>query len=171
MCPVTFHTFVRLFSMQFSNNVFLIVGGALIAIIFLIAIVRTSSKKIRRTTRPTSRGPASMQFVCAGCSQQFMHTKRTVAAWEKGTRRFYCNTCHQKWRGSRPPQELQASSPVSAPSQAPASRARDSDVRSSVRTSHSFTESRSGCLGITVIFIALPVIFLFATYLTHLKPT
>jgi hypothetical protein len=160
------------FLMQFSGNMLLIIGGALIGIIFLIAVVRARTKQTRKTTRPTSRGPASLQFTCAGCSQQFTHTKRTVAAWEKGTRRFFCNACHQKWRGSRPPQEAQVSAPVGSPGQVPqsvpVSPARKSATagafaKSSVQSRYSPAESRSGCLGVAVLFIVLPVIFLVAT--------
>jgi hypothetical protein len=159
--------------MPFSDNMLLIIGGALVAIIFLIALVRSHSKQTHKTTRPTSRGPASMQFVCAGCSQEFTHTKRTVAAWEKGTRRFFCNACHQKWRGSRPPQEPLVNGPVSSSSQAPqpaqvspvnASTAARAFAKSSAQTRYSRAESRSGCLGVTVLFIVLPVIFFVATY-------
>lgn len=159
--------------MQLSEAMLLAIGGALVAIIFLIALVKASSNRTRKTTRPTSRGPASMQFVCAGCAQQFTHTKRTVAAWEKGTRRFFCNACHQKWRGSRAPQEPQVSGPVGLPGQvpqpAPTSPARVSVsggafAQSNVRTHNSPAESRSGCLGVSVLFIVLPVIFFVATY-------
>lgn len=159
--------------MQFSDNLLLMVGGALIIIIFLIVIVSASSTQTRKASRPTPRGPASMQFACAGCSQQFTHTKRTVAAWEKGTRHFFCNACHQKWRGSRPPQESQASglagSPSQVPQSSPASPARASAAagalaKSSVRPRYSSAESRSGCLGIAVLIIVLPAIFFVATY-------
>lgn len=152
--------------MQFSDNTLLIVGGVFVAVILLIAITMSGRKQTRTTTRPASRGPSSMQFVCAGCSQQFTHTKRTVAAWEKGTRRLFCNACHQKWRGSRPPQEPQASGSAGSRGQVPqpsASPARTS-TKSSVRTHYSSAESRSGCLGFAVLFVVLPVVFFVAAF-------
>lgn len=159
--------------MQFSDNTLLMIGGASVALILLIAIARAKSKQTRKTTRPASRGPASMQFICAGCSQQFTHTKRTVAAWEKGTRRFFCNACHQKWRGSRPPQEAQTSGSVGSPGHVPqsapvspasASVAARAFTKQSVQARYSTHESRSGCLGVAVLFVVLPVIFFVATY-------
>lgn len=36
-------------------------------------------------------------FICKGCGGSFKHTNRTVSAWKKGSRTFYCGKCHNEW--------------------------------------------------------------------------
>lgn len=126
--------------------------------ILLLVLWWLKSRASRVTQKPTARRPSNMHFVCAGCSGQFTHTKRTVAAWEKGSRRVFCDACHKKWRNAQPPQAQPAGTsressrtPESVSTPAPAFQAR--------------AQSRSGCLGIAVILVVIPVVlFAIATY-------
>ncbi|MET0336079.1 MAG: hypothetical protein ABW190_17580 [Rhizobacter sp.] len=40
--------------------------------------------------------PANLRYTCAGCASQFTHSRRTLAAREKGAKSFYCNACHTR---------------------------------------------------------------------------
>lgn len=40
--------------------------------------------------------PTKLRYTCAGCSGQFTHSRRTLAAREKGAKSFYCNACHTR---------------------------------------------------------------------------
>lgn len=159
--------------MQFSHNMLIAAGIALIAVIFVIVFAKGKSRSPAAQSRPLSRGPASVRFECAGCSQQFTHTKRTIAAWEKGTRRFFCNECHKKWRDSRPPQESQAAIPANRRDHAvqpqAVSLSRNSAsaggfAHPNTRTNNFPSESRTGCLGVAVLIVVLPVIAFVATH-------
>ena len=135
----------------------LLVGlGIAIAIALVLLVFRARATRRTRFERPVSRGPADLRFTCAGCSEQFTHTRRTLGAWEKGTRRFYCNACHKKWRGSQPIPPSQSNKPASAPRSREYIASRNSAQPSvSQRTVRS--RSGSGCLGIAVLLIAVPV--------------
>jgi hypothetical protein len=81
------------------------IAAAAIAVAVLVIGVllrRWRATRTRNVGRPVSGGPANLRFVCAGCSQQFTHSRRTLTAWEAGTRRFLCNACHTLRRGLRP---------------------------------------------------------------------
>ncbi len=159
--------------MQIPDSIFIAVVGAFVAIIPLVVFAKNKSKRTTARPRPLSSGPSNVRFECAGCSQQFTHTKRTVAAWEKGTRRFFCNTCHKKWRDSHPPQESQAVRPAYSHDQTlqppVVSSSRNSTctggfAQPNTRTSNVPRESRSGCLGVAVLFVVLPVILFVAIH-------
>lgn len=79
-------------------------AAAIAAIAFLVGVLylRVRAKRTRSVGLRVAHGPANLRFTCAGCSGQFTHSRRTLAAWSKGTRRFYCNACHTKWQGSHP---------------------------------------------------------------------
>jgi hypothetical protein len=62
---------------------------------------RLRSTRTRNVGRPVADGPANLRFTCAGCSQQFTHSRRTLSAWRKGTRQFFCNACHTRRRGAQ----------------------------------------------------------------------
>ena len=124
----------------------LLVGlGITIAIAIVLLAFRARAARRRRIQRPVSRGPANLHVTCAGCSEQFTHTKRTLGGWEKGTRHFYCKTCHKKWCGSQFPQPPQSDTqvPVSTPGSAPKSR-EQSLQRNSAQPSFSRRAGRSG---------------------------
>ena len=113
--------------------------GFLIAAIIAVAVLLVGawcfkSGASRKAKRPIVRGPSNMRFICARCSGQFTHTKRTVSAWEKGSRKVFCDACHKNWRNAQPPR---------AQSNRPTNQARP--------------ESKSGCLGVCILVVAIPV--------------
>jgi hypothetical protein len=125
-------------------------GVVLLALLAAFAF-RTWRSRSGTSARGTARGPGNLHFVCAGCTGQFTHTKRTVAAWERGTRRFFCNSCHKSWREAQPPQSEQGSqsfhgAPVSANAR-------------TVRGGRSvgLAPARSGCLSVVIVAFVLPV--------------
>ena len=138
--------------------------GAVVAIIVIVAILlRAKPKRTPVLPRQMSRGPASLRFTCAGCAAQFTHTKRTVAAWEKGMRRFFCNACHTKWRDTRPPQPAPQSDPA-PPARQPAiagtaaTRAPTASTPSRTFGAQPMRASAgNGCLGVMALLIAVPV--------------
>lgn len=67
---------------------------ALTLIIILFGATITLAKKLRF--------PPEKDFLCAGCKSIFPHSKRTIAVWQKGFRKIYCDTCHGQWRASQP---------------------------------------------------------------------
>ncbi len=101
--------------MQFSDNTLLIVGGVFVAVILLIAITMSGRKPTRTTTRPASRGPSSMQFVCAGCSQQFTHTSVRSQPGKRERADFFATPATRNGAARAHPRNLkQAALPVRA---------------------------------------------------------
>lgn len=147
----------------------LLAGLAVVFIIIVVALLffRTRAGRTRIVQMPVSRGPANLRFTCAGCSEQFTHTKRTLGAWEKGTRRFYCNACHTKWRGSHPSQPAQGGGTATPGAQPEAGRRAEAfSPAGSVSTRRIGPQparagSGSGCLGFMVLLIAVPVAIVF----------
>ena len=74
--------------------------------------------------------PKAKQFKCARCGTFSPHTERTIEAWRNNKTKFYCQACHAKWLQSRSPQERE-------------------------HLSHS--SSRSGCLGVVLLFALVPL--------------
>jgi hypothetical protein len=91
-------------------------AAAIAAVAFLCGIfyLRARSRRTRSVGRRVSRGPANLRFTCAGCSNQFTHSRRTQAAWENGTRKFFCHACHTKSRGAQAAAGPSASIPSAA---------------------------------------------------------
>jgi hypothetical protein len=79
------------------------------------------------------RKPKERTFKCGRCSTVSAHTPRTIEAWRAGKTKFFCNACHGQWLRSHP-----------APTQ-------------SGRGVTSGRAGNSGCLGVIVLFIVLPV--------------
>ena len=137
--------------------------GAAFAIVVALLFIRARAKRSRGVQRPLSRGPASIRFVCAGCSEQFTHSKRTLGAWEKGTRRFYCNACHTKWRGSHAPHTVQRDGAANSDAQRASGRRAERPLPvGATSNQHAGAEpvrggSGGGCLGAAVLLIAAPV--------------
>ncbi|WP_293007801.1 hypothetical protein [Nitrosomonas sp.] len=77
------------------------------------------------------RQPKETYFECARCSAVSRHTERTIEAWRNNKAKFFCQSCHAKWLQSRPLQERKR-------------------FTSSVG-------SRSGCLGVVVLFALVPL--------------
>lgn len=71
------------------------------AFVIGLLFLRGKATRTRNVGRPVTSGPASLRYNCAGCAQKFTHSRRTLADWKRGTRRFYCNACHTKRRLSR----------------------------------------------------------------------
>jgi hypothetical protein len=138
-------------------TVALVVGAlAIVAVVLgLLAWLRRTGGSSATKTE-AFRGPTNMYFTCAGCSGQFTHTKRTVAAWEKGSRRVYCDACHKKWRNAQPPQA--STTDARAPIHSHADAARSEPRRASRPAYSSDTKAPSGCLGIVLLMLLLPVV-------------
>jgi len=87
--------------MTFEPEVVAVIAIGAVVVIGLL-FKRSRSTRTRSFGRPVVGGPANLRFTCAGCSQQFTHSRRTLAAWRRGDRQFLCNACHTKRRGSQP---------------------------------------------------------------------
>lgn len=123
--------------MQLSTTTIAVIVVAVILVALVLLLRRPG------TRRSPSRGPNNLHFVCAGCKGQFTHTKRTVGAWERGSRRFFCNSCHQSWRQANPGAPAVPSAP------------RVAQGRSSTR---GVVPARSGCMSVIVVVAALPLL-------------
>jgi len=142
--------------MAFAPEVVAAIAVGAVVVIGLV-LKRLRSTRTRNVGRPVADGPANLRFTCAGCSQQFTHSRRTLAAWRRGTRQFFCNACHTKWRGAQPRHQLperkaQTTKPRNGPSVTP-------DPRSVRRRQD---KAASGCLGILLIGVALPAALILA---------
>ena len=134
-----------------------------LVVLVLFVLVRARVKRNRTPQRTSARGPANLSFTCAGCEEQFTHTKRTLGAWEKGTRRFFCNACHTKWRASHPTQPVQGTG-IRAVARPPYSSRSEESAHSAGSHLHSHSANRppraasgSGCLGAALLLIAIPI--------------
>ena len=134
-----------------------------LVVVGLLVVTRKRSHRPDPANSTRSRGPASLHYVCAGCSAQFTHSRRTIGAWEKGTRRFFCSNCHSKWRDNKLPRDV----PVSA---SPTQRRETAILRPSRSTSQnsapqvsrpSLAPARSGCLTVIVVLVAIPIVITF----------
>jgi hypothetical protein len=77
--------------------------------------------------------PKETHFECARCGTLVRHTDRTIAAWRNNKTTFFCQACHMKWVHARTPRE-RGTSPAA-----------------------SISGSKSGCLGVVVLFVAVPL--------------
>jgi DNA-directed RNA polymerase subunit RPC12/RpoP len=77
------------------------------------------------------RQPKETHFKCSRCGANSRHTERTIEAWRNNKTKFFCQSCHAKWLQSRPPQERERFSSAGG--------------------------SRSGCLGVVVLFALVPL--------------
>lgn len=78
------------------------------------------------------RQPKEENFKCSRCGAISRHSERTIEAWRNDKTKFFCQACHAKWLQSRPLQERERFS------------------------SRGTVGSRSGCLGIVVLFAFVP---------------
>lgn len=148
--------------MQLSVALVAWIVVAAVALIFIVSFWQRG----RRTRSPRSslsRGPSSLRYVCRGCSNQFTHTRRTVGAYEKGARSFFCNSCHAKWRetnATKPaaPQIDSRTEPASRNS-TPDRRDSRSPVPSNFNPVTAPTSSRAngGCLGAVILMLVVPI--------------
>ena len=148
-----------------------IVAAAVGLLVALVAVVawRKSAVRSSSTSGRVFRGPSEMHFTCARCSAQVTHTKRTIAAWEKGSRRIFCDACHKKWRNAQPPREAPNGAGGGVASRAGAvttARALSSEASTS-RTQYpayaSETKAPRGCLGVALIMVLVPTAILYFT--------
>lgn len=150
-----------MFELQ-SNILPVGIGIALLVLVFLFRPRKNKGPQHIERVRP--RGPANIRYACAKCAGQFTHTTRTISAWEKGSRRFFCNTCHKGWRSENPP--------IINTAPKPAHRA-NSPVQSSTPASKTFNTSAassrqaagSGCLGIALLLVLVPSAVVYAAFL------
>lgn len=90
--------------MEWSSE--LVFAAAVAAAAFLFGVLWLRGKAQRTRTRGKGRGgaaPANLRFVCAGCGGRFTHSRRTLAAWEKGATSFYCRACYTRSLGEGAP--------------------------------------------------------------------
>jgi len=138
-----------------------LLAGVLTIVVILLGLLawrrRTGGSSATKTA--AFRGPTNMYFTCAGCSGQFAHTKRTVAAWEKGSRRVFCDACHRKWRNAQPPQTSSARAAASAaPSRASVGRGKPDRIPGLAHSSEA--KAPGGCLGVVLLMLLVPFIVL-----------
>jgi hypothetical protein len=99
-----------------------------------------------------------MYFTCAGCTGQFSHTKRTVAAWEKGSRRVFCDACHRKWRKAHPSEVSSTRADAAVAARGDSARHEPARVPSLAYSSEA--KAPSGCLGVALLILLIPVVAL-----------
>jgi hypothetical protein len=75
------------------------------------------------------RRPKEKYFKCSRCGSVSPHTERTIEAWRNNKNKFFCQSCHAKWLQTRSRQEQDQSRGT----------------------------SRSGCLGLIVLFTLVPL--------------
>ncbi|MBX3619208.1 MAG: hypothetical protein KF891_04355 [Rhizobacter sp.] len=116
--------------MTWSPEIVFAVAVGLVAFLAGLLLVRKRAKRTRSVGLKVKSGPAELRFVCASCGGRFTHSRRTLTAWENGARSFYCSACHTRSLGEGAPPK---SSYVPKP------------------------QTRSGCLPVLVLLVALPV--------------
>ena len=145
-----------------------IIGAAATIALFALLPFMVFRKKKRVHVKPGSSyaGPATVKFTCSTCSQEFTHTRRTIAAWQKGLRRMACDDCHRKWRDGRSAEDVarhekNRANPAHAESGTGSgnpTNARSSGYGNvhSGRAVGRDTKGRSGCLGALVLISLIP---------------
>lgn len=82
------------------------------------------------------RKPKEDHFICSRCNKLTPYTPRTIEAWRHDKKSLFCQECHSRWLQSRP-----------------------------MKSSGAQRDSNTGCLGIVVIFAAVPLsLLLFGLY-------
>ena len=117
-------------------------AAAMAAVAFLAGILlwRRRARRTRSVGRRLEAGPSNLRFTCAGCSGKFTHSRRTISAWEKGGRSFFCSACHTKWQSTH----------------APSGHGR------AARVITGDPPAKRGCLGVFVLLLAIPAVLAFA---------
>ena len=148
--------------MNLSMELLAGIATAILVLLALVVLLKRGGKTSSHRTA-ISRGPSNLRFICKGCSSQFTHSKRTIDAYEKGSRSFFCNSCHSKWRETNPakPAVPHANAKIE-PTAGTVNVGRavgNSNVRSSFNqnTRQSSIKSGSGCLGATLLIIVIPI--------------
>jgi len=73
--------------------------------------------------------PKEKSFQCSRCRVVAQHDPRTIKAWNNGSSKLYCRTCHSQWLKDNPRAEL----PITK-------------------------NQKNGCLGVLSILIMLPIL-------------
>lgn len=145
-------------TMHFSPELLAGIAGAILVLIIFITS-RKNRGSPKNHPRTVSRGPSNLKFVCKGCSNPFAHSKRTVGAYEKGARSFFCNSCHAKWRESNPSKTMD--SEINRRTSTPITNHPTGNKEQPTRASRDFNpssaKSGNGCLGATLLLIAVPI--------------
>lgn len=77
--------------------------------------------------------PKEKSFTCTRCERLAPHNPRTIDAWRQKKTEFFCDDCHARWLLAHP--------------------------------EHLFSKkraARSGCLGVVILFAALPAVLIFS---------
>ncbi|EDN67719.1 cold-shock DNA-binding domain family protein [Beggiatoa sp. PS] len=83
--------------------------------------------------------PKEKRFSCARCKKAENHSKRTIRVWNKGITKLYCGSCHKKWLRENPTTYIPT-------------------------TYFSSRGSGSGCLGVVVLLVLIPITIGMAVY-------
>ena len=132
-----------------------IATAVLVVVLILVALLfGRSRRRPSATSLRSSKATPDLQFVCAGCSLRFPHTRRTVTAFERGSNRLFCNACHSKWASKRPAQQRSTASSEARASQ----QGQRAPQASPVSRRPSFAaKAPSGCLGAALLVAAVPL--------------
>ncbi|MBE3024250.1 hypothetical protein [Janthinobacterium sp. GW458P] len=79
--------------------------------------------------------PKETHFECARCGTVARHNDRTIEAWRNNKTTYFCQPCHLKWLHGRAPREREGG----------------------ISPAGSRSGSRSGCLGVVVLFAVVPL--------------
>lgn len=155
-----------------ASNFHLYMGIAF-GVLLLLGMALLRMSKPQQRTRPKPRGPANIRYVCAKCAGEFTHSNRTISAWEKGSRRFFCNPCHKTWRLANPAQET---TPTQSPKQEPSGAGpapSPSAHRQAMQGTRTQTPARVGpsssgkppigCLGVALLLVLVPAAMAWVT--------
>jgi len=127
-------------------------GVAIVAVVFIAFRVR---RRPPERSADRTRAPADMRFICGSCRGQFTHTRRTIAAWQGGSRRFFCNDCHKQWRRTHPT----AAKPVERETSAAFPEGhRDRGFGPGPRLVRASNPGGGGCLGMVAVLVGVPVV-------------
>ncbi|MGO4998189.1 cold shock domain-containing protein [Oceanisphaera sp. W20_SRM_FM3] len=79
--------------------------------------------------------PKERHFNCRGCRAVAEYDARTLAAWKSGFTQLYCKACHSQWLRNKPKSATQPES----------------------NSSISKTSNGSGCLGLLLVLVFMPI--------------
>ncbi|WP_303289871.1 hypothetical protein [Marinobacter sp. SS5-14b] len=68
--------------------------GLIFLVVIAVIVYAFVKGNASKSTKPNAGDP----YACSGCGVQVKHSRRTISAWERGARSFYCKSCHGKWR-------------------------------------------------------------------------
>lgn len=67
-------------------------------LVLVVAIALIAYFVLNKGTSKSTQPRQGEKYACSGCGVQVRHNKRTVSAWERGSRSFFCQDCHKNWR-------------------------------------------------------------------------